>query len=80
MTSLNPYRRYNFVEKDPNSKSPSSHNLYYHYCCKKSHTITKCKYRRLFVPKGVFQWLPKCNQDLINHQGPNEDWVPITIH
>lgn len=37
----NPYRRYSFIEKGPNRKSTSSHNLYCHYCCKKGHTIAK---------------------------------------
>lgn len=71
----NPHKRYSFVEKGSNSKSTSSHIIYCHYCCK-GHTIAKCKFRRLFIHKGVYQWLPKCNQGLINPQGPNEDWVP----
>lgn len=39
-------------------------------------TIEKCKFMRNFVPKGVFQWLPKCNDVFTNPQGPNENWVP----
>lgn len=79
MPSHNPYIRYNFVENGSNSKSTSSHNLYCHYCCKMGYAIAKCKFMRLFFPKGAFQWLPKCNQGFINSQGPNEDWVPSTF-
>lgn len=68
MSSRNPYRRYNIVEKGSNSKNTSSHNLYCHYCCKKGHTIEKYKFMRLFVPKGAYQWLPKCNQSFTNPQ------------
>lgn len=77
--SHNPYRRYTFVENGSNRKITSSHNLYCHYCCKKGHTIAKCKFRRLFVPKVDFQWFLRCNQSFINPQGPNEDWVPSTF-
>lgn len=48
--------------------------------CKKCHIIAKCKFRKLFVSKGTFQWLLKCNQSFINPQGPNEYWVPSTFH
>lgn len=78
---LNPsYKKYKHVQKDSNRKSTSHHNLSCHYFYyKKGHTIENCKFKRLFVPKGVFQWLPKCNLDLTHSQGPNENWVPITL-
>lgn len=78
MPSHNPYRRYNYVENSLISKKASSHNVYCHYCCIKIHTIAKCNFRRLLVPKGTHQSLPKCNKGLTNHQWPNEDWVPST--
>ena len=74
--SLNPsHKKYKYAQKDSNSKIISHHNLSCHYCCKKGHTIEKCKFRRLFVPKGVFQWFPKCNLDFTHPQGPNENWI-----
>ncbi|KAI5432937.1 hypothetical protein KIW84_020302 [Lathyrus oleraceus] len=65
--SLNPsYKRYKYVQKDLNSKSTSHHNLSCHFCCKKGHTIAKCKFMRFLVPKYVFQWLSKCNKGFTN--------------
>ena len=65
--------------KDSNSKDMSHKNLSCHYCCKKGHTIEKCKFRKLFVPKGAIQWLPKSNYNLTHSQGPNENLVPIAF-
>lgn len=63
----NTYRRYNYFEKSSNGKITSSHNVYCHYCCMKGHTIAKCNFRRLFVSKGAYQWLPKCHHSFTNH-------------
>lgn len=79
MPSYNPYKRYNFVEKDQNSKGHSPHNLTCHFCCKKCHTIEKCKFMRPFAHKGVFQCFPKCNLDFTHPQGSNEDRVPSVV-
>lgn len=55
------YKKHKFVKKESNSKDTSHNNLYCLYCFKKGHTIEKYKFRKLLVPKGAFQWLPKCN-------------------
>lgn len=80
MPSHNSYRRYNYVDKSSNSKKASYHNVYCYYCCMKGHTIAKCTFMRLLVPKGTHQWFPKCNRGFTNHQGSNEDWVPNTSY
>lgn len=49
------YNKYSYVEKEYNSESNSHRQLTCHYCCKKGHTIVKCKFRRFLVPKGVFK-------------------------
>ncbi|WJX13358.1 hypothetical protein P8452_03754 [Trifolium repens] len=50
-----------------------------HYCCCEGHTIAKCKARKVLVPKGVLQWMPKLNKTYLPHQlGPNENWVPLS--
>ncbi|XP_058721912.1 uncharacterized protein LOC131593431 [Vicia villosa] len=74
------YSKYTFVPKVSTSKTAYSHHITCHYCCKKGHTIEKCKFRRILVPKGVFQWLPKCNNLCTHHLGPNEDWGPSTLN
>ncbi|KAK2356902.1 gag-protease polyprotein [Trifolium repens] len=69
--------------KSKNSKSfkmdqkKSDSHITCHYCCCEGHTIAKCKARKLLVPKGVLQWMPKLNKTYLPHQlGPNENWVP----
>lgn len=54
-----PDKKYNFVVRGSNRKSHFHHHLTCHNCCKKCHTIVKCKFMRYLVPKGVFQWLFK---------------------
>ncbi|XP_050888687.1 uncharacterized protein LOC127093827 [Lathyrus oleraceus] len=39
------YKKYNFAVRESNSESHSHHHLTCHYCCKKGHTISKCKFR-----------------------------------
>ncbi|XP_050902822.1 uncharacterized protein LOC127115287 [Lathyrus oleraceus] len=68
------HKKHKNFKKGSNGKSTSHHNLSYHYCCQKGHTIEKCKFRKVFVPKGVSQWLPKCNLDFTHSQGHNEIW------
>jgi hypothetical protein len=64
------------VKKD--QKKGNSH-ITCHYCCCEGHTIAKCKARKLLVPKGILQWMPKLNNACLPHQlGPNEKWVPIS--
>ena len=50
-------KKHRHMHKDLNSKDMSHKNLSCHYCCKKGHTIEKCKFMKLFVPKGAVQWL-----------------------
>lgn len=52
------YKKYNYAEKESNSESHSHRHLTCHYCCKKCHTIIKCKFRRFLVPKGLFNGFP----------------------
>jgi hypothetical protein len=75
----NPYQKYTYVVKNQVSKSNSHPNLNCLYCCKKGHIIAKCRFRRFLVPKGIFQWLPKCNQSFTHTLGPNENWVPPSL-
>ncbi|KAK2422441.1 gag-protease polyprotein [Trifolium repens] len=50
-----------------------------HYCCCEGHPSAKCKARKVLVPKGVLQWMPKLNKTYLPHQlGPNENWVPLS--
>lgn len=48
-----PYKKYKYVVRESNSENHSHHHLTCHYCCNKGHTISKCKFRRYLVPKGV---------------------------
>lgn len=82
--SLNPsYAKYSFVEKIPRIPMSKSKQIHHHdlchYCCHSSHTIVKCKFRRYLVPKGIYQWMPKCNIVSTHTQGPNENWVPTSL-
>jgi hypothetical protein len=64
------------LKKD--QKKGNSH-ITCHYCCCEGHTIAKCKARKLLVPKGILQWMPKLNNTYLPHQlGPNENWVPLS--
>ncbi|XP_058766926.1 uncharacterized protein LOC131640543 [Vicia villosa] len=78
-----PYAKYSFVEKiakDSISKSKQFHHHgLCHYCCRKGHTIEKCKFRRFLVPKGIYQWKPKDNHVTTYPIGPNENWVPTSL-
>ena len=56
---INPYKKYNYEIKDPPSKSNLPKTLTCLYCCKRGHTISKCRFRRFLVPQGIFKWLPK---------------------
>ena len=38
----NPHKNYNLIKKNSNSLDDSHNRLFYHYCCKKGHTIEKC--------------------------------------
>lgn len=44
-------KNHSLVKKDPNYKSKSHHKLNCHYCAKKCHTIEKCKFMSILVPK-----------------------------
>ncbi|KAK2444675.1 gag-protease polyprotein [Trifolium repens] len=69
-------KKYKFVEKDHKKSNPY---IVCHYCCDKGHTIAKCKARKLLVPKGILQWMPKLNKVCLPHQlGPNMSWGPIS--
>jgi hypothetical protein len=59
-------------------KKSDSH-IVCHYCCDKGHTIAKCHARKILVPKGKLQWLPKLsNNGATNQLGPNMSWGPIS--
>ena len=30
------------------------------YCMKKGHSVRFCRFRKYFVPKGIFKWIPRC--------------------
>ncbi|KAK2396415.1 gag-protease polyprotein [Trifolium repens] len=69
-------KKYKFVEKDPKKSNP---HIVCHYCCDKGHTIAKCHARKILVPKGKLQWLPKIsNNGATNQLGPNMSWGPIS--
>ncbi|WJX84064.1 hypothetical protein P8452_66674 [Trifolium repens] len=69
-------KKYKFVEKDPKKSNP---HIVCHYCCDKGHTIAKCHARKVLVPKGKLQWLPKLgNNGATNQLGPNMSWGPIS--
>ncbi|KAK2445046.1 gag-protease polyprotein [Trifolium repens] len=77
--------RNNLKVKNKNSKhfkmdqKKSDSHITCHYCCCEGHTIAKCKARKLLVPKGVLQWMPKLNKVCLPHQlGPNMSWGPIS--
>ncbi|KAK2420445.1 rust resistance kinase Lr10 [Trifolium repens] len=58
-------------------KKSDSH-IVCHYCCDKGHTIAKCHARKILVPKGKLQWLPKLSNNVSTNQlGPNMSWGPI---
>lgn len=65
------YKKHNFKKQDSNDKNIIHHNISCHYCCKNGHTSEKCKFRKMLFPKGVSQWLPKCNLDFTHFQGSN---------
>jgi hypothetical protein len=69
---VNPYQKYKYVIKDEDSKSNQNEKFSCLYCCKKGHSIAKCRFRRFLVPKGIYQWMPKCNQFASHHSGPNK--------
>ena len=69
---VNPYQKYKYVIKDEDSKSNPNANFSCLYCCKKGHSIAKCRFRRFLVPKGIYQWMPKCNHFVPHHSGPNK--------
>jgi len=69
---VNPYQKYKYVIKDEDSKSNPNVNFSCLYCCKKGHSIAKCRFRRFLVPKGIYQWMPKCNHFVPHHSGPNK--------
>jgi hypothetical protein len=69
-------KKYKFVEKDPKKSNP---HIVCHYCCDKGHTIAKCHARKILVPKGKLQWLPKLSNNVATNQlGPNMSWEPIS--
>ncbi|KAK2374793.1 gag-protease polyprotein [Trifolium repens] len=69
-------KKYKFVEKDPKKSNP---HIICHYCCDKGHTIAKCHARKVLVPKGKLQWLPKLDNNVSTNQlGPNMSWGPIS--
>ncbi|KAK2416799.1 gag-protease polyprotein [Trifolium repens] len=77
--------RNNLKVKNKNSKhfkmdqKKSDSHITCHYCCCEGHTIAKCKARKLLVPKGVLQWMPKLNKVCLPHQlRPNMSWGPIS--
>ncbi|KAK2422403.1 gag-protease polyprotein [Trifolium repens] len=59
-------------------KKSDSH-IVCHYCFDKGHTIAKCHARKILVPKGKLQWLPKLSNNVATNQlGPNMSWGPIS--
>lgn len=41
-------------------------------CMKKGHSVRFCKFRKSFVPKGIFKWIPRCfdgSKDKSNTKG-----------
>ncbi|KAK2421404.1 gag-protease polyprotein [Trifolium repens] len=69
-------KKYKFVEKDHKKSNPY---IVCHYCCDKGHTIAKCHARKVLVPRGKLQWLPKLgNNGATNILGPNMSWGPIS--
>ena len=75
----NPYQKYTYEIRDQSSKSNSHIISTCLYCCKEGHTIKKCRFRRSLVPKGIFKWSPKSNLCFTHTQGPNKNWVPISL-
>ncbi|KAK2422340.1 gag-protease polyprotein [Trifolium repens] len=68
-------KKYKFVEKDHKKSNPY---IVCHYCRDKGHTIAKCHARKVLVPRGKLQWLPKLdNNGATNILGPNMSWGPI---
>ncbi|KAK2403332.1 gag-protease polyprotein [Trifolium repens] len=69
-------KKYKFVEKDHKKSNP---HIVCHYCCNKGHTIAKCHARKILVPKGKLQWLPKLGNNVDTNQlGPNMSWGPTS--
>jgi hypothetical protein len=80
---IRPSKNDKFVKKKLNPKSKilghTDHsNVICYYCCTKGHTIAKCQTRKVLIPKGIMQWIPKSNIVCTNHIGPNEDWGPLS--
>ncbi|XP_050896206.1 uncharacterized protein LOC127102934 [Lathyrus oleraceus] len=75
---LNPsYKKYKYVQKDSNRKITSLHNLSCHYCYNKGHTIAKCKFRRLFVPKKKIWFLNSgCSRHMMGDISLFIEFVP----
>jgi hypothetical protein len=69
---VNPYKKYKYVIKDEEGKVNENVNFSCLYCCKKGHSIAKCRFMRFLVPKGIYQWQPKCNHFGPHHSGPNK--------
>jgi len=43
------------------------------YCMKKGHSVKYCRFRKFFVPKDIFKWIPTCivgSKDKSNTEGP----------
>ena len=40
---------------------------------KKGHSIRYCRFRKSLIPKGIYQWIPRCiasSKDKSNTEGP----------
>ena len=75
----NPYKRYSYKIRDDTSKDNPYNLVTCTYCCKKGHTVRRCRFRKILVPNGIFKWFPKSNNSFTHTLGPNEDWVPIFL-
>ena len=67
---INPYQKYTYEVRDQDSKSRSHLDMSRLYCCKKGHVISKCRFRRLLVPKGIYQWLQKATNVQLTLKDP----------
>ena len=75
---INPFQKYTYEVRDQYRKSRSHLDMSCLYCCKKGHTISKCRFRRFLVLKGIYQWFPKGKKCFTHTQEPNECWVLIS--
>jgi preprotein translocase subunit SecE len=70
-----PYKKYKFVEKKEYRKRTRVIIviilLFVTIVFIKNILLPNCSFRKFLVPKGVMQWIPKCNNVSTNPKGPN---------